>query len=119
MNEPTGFQNLPELRHSGLGIASFAMSLLFGIGTFLVFVYAGIKETSLPGGVAEHSGVAMVIGLVMILMWILLLVGAVLGVAALLEKNRKKVFAVIGLLLNGGMLLLSAALVLVGMTMAH
>ena len=112
-------QASPELPHSGLGIASFVISVLIGLGTFLIFVYAGIKETTLPGGVAENHSIALMIGLSMVLMWILLFIGAVLGLVALFEKNRKKVFAVIGLTCNVGMLALSALLILLGALNSH
>ena len=118
MNEPQAIQATPEPRHSGMGIASFVISVITGITTFLIFVYAGMKEMSLPGGVSEHSGVAMMIGFSMILAWMLLFVGMILGAVALFEKNRKKVFAVLGLVFNLGMLVLSALLIVIGISMS-
>ena len=109
-------QALPEPSHSGLGIASFVVSMVSGLCTFLIFVYAGIKENSLPGGVAENSSVAISIGLALFLMWILQFVGTVFALVALFEKNRKKVFAVLGLIFNLGLLAISALLIVIGAT---
>ena len=119
MNEPVAVRSNSELRHSGMGIASFVMSVLFGIGAFLVFVYAGYEEITIPGGVAGNRAMAMMIGFSMMLMWALLLVGAVLGTIALFEQNRKKVFALLGLIFSLGTLILSALVIVLGLTMSH
>ena len=43
---PEAIQPAPEPRQSGLGIASFVISIVFGLGTFLIFGYAGMMEMS-------------------------------------------------------------------------
>lgn len=117
MNEPMPAAAMSEPRHSGLGIASFVMSVVFGIGTLLVFAYAGMKEVSTPGGIPEDSVLSMSIGLVMMLMWLLLFVGTVLGLVGLFEKNRRKVFPALGVAFNLGMLAVSVLLIVVGLMM--
>ena len=41
-----------ELKHSGVGIASFVLSLLSGIGLFVLFGVAGYMESQSPGGMS-------------------------------------------------------------------
>jgi hypothetical protein len=85
-----------ELRHSGLGIASFILSLVVGCFLFLLVVTAGVMEVSTPGGMDENSPLTVVLGLLIIGGMFAALVAFALGVAGLFQPSRAKVFAVLG-----------------------
>jgi hypothetical protein len=88
------------LKHSRLGIASFCLAPVGGGIAFVLIVVAGILETSNPGGLDEQSAEAMLLGAGIIGSGILCLVGLALGIAGLCESRRKKVFAVLGVVMN-------------------
>jgi hypothetical protein len=103
-----------EPKHSGLGIASFILSILTGVGAFVLVVVAGVVEASTPGGMDENSAVAVVIGLGIIGVTILEILALGLGVAGLLQSNRTKILAVLGVLFSTAALLGMAALFVIG-----
>lgn len=91
-----------ELRHSGLGIAAFivsAASFVLGVGGVLVFGISSGKyllgpfcSCGLPPG----------------------LVGIGLGIAGLAQKNRKKLFAYLGIALGAMILIINGVLIMTG-----
>ena len=103
-------------QHSGMGVASFVLALIAGLGTFAVFAWAGYVAINTPGGISESSPVAMAIGLAIIACGGLLLLGAALGVAGLFQSDRKKSLAVIGLILNGLAIVATLGVMALGMT---
>ena len=107
----------PRTRHSGMGIASFVIGLLASVATLAVFAYAGYAQVTTPGGISETSPVAMLIGLVILGCGGLLFLGLILGIAALFQSDRRRVFGVLGLLVNGVVLGGAAALIALGLSM--
>ncbi len=108
----------PALKHSGLGVASFIISMLGGPGMFLMLVVAGVLAASVPGGKMDESSPAAVgLGLVLIGGIAFALVGVGLGIAGVAQKGRKKLFAVLGLVFNSLIVLGVAALMVIGMAM--
>jgi hypothetical protein len=104
------------LRHSGLGIASFVVSMLGGPAMFLLLVVAGVMSAQAPNGqIDEKSAAAVGLGLVMIGGIIVALIGAGLGIAGVAQKGRKKVFAVLGLVFNGLIVLGVGAIIAIGL----
>ena len=103
------------MKHSGLGIASFALSIIVGIAVLAVFVAAGIAETSTPGGMDEESPVAIIIGLGIFAAGGLGLVALGLGVASFFQSERKKLFGILGVVFSGAILLVTAGLMLLGL----
>jgi mannose/fructose/N-acetylgalactosamine-specific phosphotransferase system component IID len=93
-------QNSRTLKHSGLGIASFIISLAMGICVFFLLVIAGIMEVSTPGGMDEESPAAVIIGLFIIAALIVTLIGIGFGIAGLIQKNRNKNFSILGVIFN-------------------
>ena len=91
--EPT-----PEMRHSGVGVASFVMALLATVSFVFIFFYAGYKETTQRGGMTE--GEAIFVGLVAILCCVVILVGLILGIVGLFQDDRRRTFAGIGVGIN-------------------
>jgi hypothetical protein len=104
-------------RQSGMGIASFVISLLCGAGMLATFAYAGYVEATTAGGMQDTSPVAIMIGMAMLLIAGLLVVGLGLGIGGLFQPDRRKVFAVLGAVFNGLVLLGGVTLVAIGLAM--
>lgn len=104
-------------RHSGLGIASFALSLGATLLLFLLFIIAGVMEASTPGGIDEESPAAIIAGLGIIFCVILELVALGLGIGGLCQNNRRKLFAVLGVIFAAVMTLLTVLLIAIGNAM--
>jgi len=85
-----------EQKHSGLGIASFIISLLTGLLVFLLMAMLVVIEKSTPGGIDEKSVGAVVTGLFILAMLIGDFVALGLGIGGLIQKERKKIFAILG-----------------------
>ena len=115
--ESMGQQNYRPLRHSGLGIASFIMSLVIALTVFILIVVAGILETTTPGGMDEDSPAAMIVGLFVIGGLIGNLAGMALGITGMVQKNRKRIFSILGLILNGVVFFGILLLIIIGLAM--
>jgi hypothetical protein len=107
----------PSREHSRFGIASFCLALVGGVMEFILLVIAGILEASAPGSMNEDSPQAMILGAGLIGGGVLCLVGLALGIAGLCESRRKKVFAILGVVLNALAILGVGVVMLVGMMM--
>jgi len=105
-----------EMKHSGLGIASFIMALGMGVLEFVLFIAAGIMETRTPGGIDENSPAAIVLGLALIGGLLLDMLAVGLGIAGLLQPRRKKVFAILGVII--GTMILLGVIGLIGLGMS-
>lgn len=106
-----------ERKHSGLGISSFIISLGGGFVMFLLFGVAGFMETTTPGGIDENSGVAVLLGLVIFAVVAVHLLGLGLAIGALTQKDRKKVFSVLGLVFNALVIVGTVGLIALGNAM--
>ncbi len=105
----------PAVRHSGLGIASLILSILIGTTEFVMILVAAIIESASEAGMDEDSVGTILLGLIMIGGCFLAFVGLILGVAGLFQKNRKRVFPVLGTAFNAMILLGVVGLVVVGL----
>ena len=103
-----------ELKHSGLGIASFIISIVAALFIFILVVVAGVVETATPGGMDEDSAQAIIIGLFIIGTIFVDLVALGLGIAGLFIKERKKVFAILGTIFSAVTMLGTVALMIIG-----
>ena len=108
---------MDEQKHAGLGIASFIISMVAGLLVFIVIVIAGVMEASTPGGIDETSAGAVMVGLFLFLFIGMALVALGLGIAGLLQKQRKKVFAVLGTVFSSVTLVGAAFIMLLGLAM--
>lgn len=117
--------SMDRLKHSGPGIASFVIGLVSIIGYMLTFFIATMAINSSIGvittpiqveEIALHPAVVLA-SLAVLVCLILNLAGIILGVIGLILKNRKKVFAIIGTILSGVMILAFAGLIIAGIYM--
>lgn len=104
-------------KHSGLGIASFAISLVTAVCILAMFVIAGVLETSTPGGMDEDGVEVMMIGLGIIFFLGIAIVGLALGITGCALSGRKKVFAILGTVINVLLLFGTVFLILLGLLM--
>lgn len=117
-NPSMSFQPPIESKHSGPGIASFIISLVSLLGYIAIVAIAGAligpylnpSGTGLDGSpgreLATHLGTLFIIVIVLILSN---LIGTLLGITGVILKNRKKVFAIIGLIMNSIILVIPVA----------
>jgi hypothetical protein len=119
-NEDYGEPDRHRLRaedwpHSGVGIASF----IGGIVSLLMFIAAiGVATAAVAGsprGREPSPTVVMTSGLLIVGAGLIALIGAGLGIGACCQTERKKVFGVIGLVINSVVVLGGTGLVLVGL----
>lgn len=93
--------NPVELKHTGVGIASFILSLISGFMLLVLVVIAGVMEASSPEGMDEESMEAIAVGLGLIGFMFGSFLAFVLGVVGLFQSQRKKLFAILGMLFGG------------------
>lgn len=125
---PRDDRRFGPLKHSGLGIASFVLALI-GILLFIVCIVAIIGTVASmvdsSGRVAdleslENGNLLMAIGFAgfgILGAAILNLVGLILGIIGLVIKDRKKVFAIIGTILNGLCVLTGGGFIIISTVM--
>ena len=95
----------PAQKHSKIGIASFVVGILaalvFCLVILLAFGFDFLMAAQNPTfQINQNSPTVLSLGLVMCLSPVLSLVGVGLGIAAVLQKNVKKLFGILGLVLN-------------------
>jgi hypothetical protein len=99
------------VRHSGLGIASFVMAIALGVAQ-VALLSVGVALTSHPSD-QEHPPLGLaLIALGFLAGCVLNLVGLVLGIVGLVQRDRRRGFAVAGTCLNALVLLAAGTLVL-------
>jgi len=91
---------MQEQKHSGLGIASFIISIVSGTCIFLIIVIGAVMEASIPGGIDEESAGAVMLGLFLFAFLSGDLLALGLGIGGLLQKDRNKIFAILGTVLS-------------------
>ena len=110
-----GQHSMEQQKHSGIGIASFILSLLGPAFFLLLVIVASALEASTPGGMDENSAAAGILGISLIAVVIISIVSFFLGIGGLLQADRKKVFSVLGLVFSAGGFFLEILLLLLGM----
>jgi hypothetical protein len=119
---PSAYASMPvaelaEPKQSGLGIASFILSLLIGFGLFAMMCVLAAMEATTSGGFGKNEGAATIIGLAIIGLLMLDVVALVLGAAGLCQANRRKLFAALGLVFSLAIALGTAGLMAIGIAM--
>jgi small-conductance mechanosensitive channel len=107
-------------KHSRLGIASFVIGLvsliIFCLAVVLAFGYGVSIASSTPSVQSlESSPTILVFGLMMLVSPFLGLVGAVLGFVAVFQKDKKKLFGILGIVVNLLIVLAFCALLVIGL----
>lgn len=106
---------MEKQKHSGLGIASFITSIVSGLFIFLLLVTAGVIETSTPGGMDEESISAIMIGLSLFVLLGAALAALGLGIGGILQKERKKIFAILGTVFSSVSLCITLLIIMIGL----
>lgn len=101
-----------EQKHSGVGIASFIVSVIIAIGMLALFVCAAILHGH--GRDGSYPGQAIV-GIVVIFLFFGDLAALGLGIACIFEKQRKKIFGILGLSFSALTILGTIGLVILGL----
>ena len=103
-----------EKKHSMLGIISFGISIAVGVLMLALFVVGGILYAHRAPQSRDYPG-QMMVGFAGIFLMAADLVAVGLGIAALFEGERKRVFGIIGLALSVGTIVGSVGLIIVGL----
>jgi hypothetical protein len=105
-------------KQSGLGIASLVVAIAAGATAFALVVVAGMMEVSTPGGMDEESPQAILVGLGIFGVLGLNFLGLGLGVAGIVQPDRSRVVAILGLVLNALVILGLCGLMALGTALA-
>lgn len=100
------------VKQSGPGIASFVLSMVSLLGYIVSVALIGalispildVESNTLAtnDNIVQKLGIAVLVVILFILMNV---IGLILGIVGVSLKNRKKIFAILGLILNGVILL--------------
>jgi hypothetical protein len=85
------------MKHSGLGIASFCVSLFCGLLAVMLVAVSGFLVAS---GQNEESIGLILAGLGIIGDILLMLIALGLGIAGACMKDRRKIFAILGIIFS-------------------
>ncbi|HET6654650.1 MAG TPA: hypothetical protein VFL45_04535 [Gammaproteobacteria bacterium] len=96
-----GVNQVESVRHSGIGIASFATSIVFALLMFIAVAAADGLAALLPGDMAGSSIAAILLGASLAGSMISLR----LGVGGVSQEARRKNFAVLGIVVSAGTIL--------------
>ncbi|WP_379160714.1 hypothetical protein [Paenibacillus sp. sgz5001063] len=99
-----------DLKHSGPGIASFIIALITFAGYIITFVVVGVNASSVTGGsdsfITNSAESIFYLGMSVLVLAAVNVIGTVIGIIGLTLRKRRKVYAVIGTIINGVILLL-------------
>ena len=101
-----------EKTHSKIGIASFIVAVIAAFLILCALVAAGILQHGHPPG--KYPG-QEIVGLSIIFLLFLDASAVVLGVVSVFEKERKRLFGVLGLCISCAAIFGSIVLLVVGM----
>jgi hypothetical protein len=100
--------------NSGMGTASFVISIIAGILMIVVVTGKGFLGSSTPGGMVEISPDALWTGGPISLLFLLQLVALGLGIAGLCQKGKKKLRAIFGTIFSSATIVVVALLITLG-----
>src|SRR2546426_368566 len=92
--------------HSGLGVASFIMSLVGALLVLFMIVLAFIMQIADEGFFRFSTTEDKVVGIGMCGSGLLLLASAGLALGGLAQDRRRKIFAILGLVISGAAVLI-------------
>jgi hypothetical protein len=97
-----------------MGIASLVLAVISGVAVLSLVVVAGVMATRNGGTLDEKSAVAVSVGLGIMVGVLLNIVGLILGIVALVQRDRRKAVATVGVTFNALLLVLVILLMIVG-----
>lgn len=86
-------------KHSGFGIISFTIGLSIIIFDFWLIMIVGTYGRSIARALNEDA-VFTFIGTLALSTYFINLIAVLFGIAGLLKKNRKKIFSILGIIIN-------------------
>ena len=107
---------MEQQKHSGIGISSFIASIASGVLIFLLVAVAGFMQAS--GSMSRNQGAATAVGLFLFAFLGVALVALGLGIAGLMQKDRKKIFPLLGTIFSSITLVLTLVIMAIGMAAA-
>ena len=103
-------------KHSGLGIASVIIAVLSFLGIFLLLLAAGVMSEVAPEQIDDDNGpLTTGLGVLVLLALVLCVAGLALAIAGLFQPQRYKLFPILGLILNGLVILGTLLVVVIGL----
>lgn len=102
-------------RHGGIGIASFVISIIAAIGIITLLIIASVMMINAGGKLDEKSPAAITVGCSVFVFILAAVVGLILGIVAALQQNTKRLFGILGLCFNLGILLVLGVLFVIGL----
>ena len=104
-----------DLPHSGVGMASCVLALLAVlIGAFAMVLVADVGPDEIEAAIEAEEPEAVLAMLLFVGAGLVSLIGLVLAIAGLLQQDRNKLFAILGLCLNGLLFLCGLAMMVAG-----
>lgn len=89
-----------SIKQSGLGITSFVLAMS-SILIIIVATFIAVGFEVASGGIAEDSVAPGIYALIFVFGFLINLVGVGFGIAGMVQKMRKRVFSILGLIFNG------------------
>lgn len=109
---------MEQKTHSALGVSSFVTSLVSAGLVLAMLVIAGVAEASSPGGMDEDSPLAAGLGCSVVLFLLGSTCALGLGIGALFQQNRHKVFPILGIVISALTLFGTVLLMLIGIAVS-
>jgi hypothetical protein len=113
-DEPAFRRRRSRMKSSGLGIASFVVSLLAGFIIFSIVIYGIVMEIRTPGWIDEDTPDEMFLALLVLGSLLVSCVGLVLGITGFVQVGRSKVFPMLGVGFNAMIILGIIGLIVLG-----
>jgi hypothetical protein len=95
------------LKHSFFGVLSFILGLINVFGLFILLIVMATLELSIDGGIGSNQQIANAISLFYFSAIALALLTLVFGFFGAFQQNRKKLYAVFGIMFSFITLLIS------------
>jgi len=115
LQHPPFHEIQPHLKHSGPGIASFVISVVALVGYIISFVIVGFLYSSILNELGEltndSSQAFLFLGSAILGLAALNVIGVVLGIIGISIRNRRKIFGIIGTIINGVIILVFMLLI--------
>ena len=105
---------LPREGHSKLAVASFVTAIVGGLLFLTLGVSIGYMELNTPGGIDETSKAVILMGFGIILALFVLLISLGLGISGLIQKERKRVFSILGVIFSSVVIFILLIAIILG-----